>query len=152
MQNVDLSERDRFEEERKNLFDEAPERRRELFEHTTGIINSEVDLQIVISVLNVNFGCVGGWKTPHIESRGGYTAVRVTDKSTGDNNLGVTNNYIKNSNRIREPSGVNRKNRSHINRAYADGYHFDKSARRREEAKAIEVEAYVKEIIEKLEG
>ena len=29
MQNVDLSQRDRFEEERKNLFDEAPERRRE---------------------------------------------------------------------------------------------------------------------------
>ena len=111
MQNVDLSQRDRFEEERKDLFDEAPERRRELSERTTVIINTEVDTQIVSSVLNVKFGCVGGW-----------------------------------------PSGVNRKNRSHINRAYADGYHFDKSARRREEAKAIEVEAYVKEIIEKLEG
>jgi hypothetical protein len=153
MQSIDLTDLNSFDEDLKALLEEVPERRRELHERIADAMKEEVDFQIANSGLNDNSGRIKNWQSWHVGSRGGYAAVRASDKSIGDNSPGAITNYLENGHKIREPSENSKKYRPRIKTPYISGYHFYQSARNNVEWRAIaEAEEYVKEIAQRLEG
>ncbi len=151
MQSVDLTALERLDKDLQELFDELPDRRRQLHEKIAKDIKDEVDIQIALSGLNDSSGNIKAWQEPHVGSWGGYAAVRASDASTGDRSPGAITNYLENGHKIREPSENSKKYRPRIKTSYVCGYHFYQSARYNVEWRAIAAaEEYVNDITRKL--
>ena len=88
-----------------------------------------------------------------VGSGGGYAAIRPVDTSTGDNSPGAITNYLESGHKIRRPSGLARRYRSRIRKAYVDGYHFYQKAETRVEAKAIKLaQEFADKLAKRIEG
>lgn len=135
------------------ILKELPEERRKLHHELAEMIKKEVDTQIVAAGVNDSQGNIRKWQESHVGSRGGYAAVRASDKSTGDNSPGAITNYLTSGHKIRPASGKAKRYKPKIKKAYVDGRHFYQAAQKSVDAKAIQiVSKFADELAARLEG
>lgn len=139
MQSINLSALDGLTKDLDALLGKMPQKNRELHEELAQLAKAEVDAQIAASGVNDSSGKIKGWQEPHVGSRGGYAAVRVSDAGTGNNSPGAITNYLGSGHRIRRPGGRSKRYRPAIKKPYVDGKHFYQIAQVSVESKAIGV-------------
>lgn len=106
MQGVDVSQMDALTQRIEKLITGLPAKRRELHKKIATLLQHEVQKSIGDSGLNDDSGKVKSWQEQYIGSKGGYAAVRATDKgsgkypSTGPNSPGAVTNYLESGHKI----------------------------------------------------
>ena len=87
-------------------------------------LKEALDSRITASGLQDTHGKVRSWQVQYRGSRGGYVAIRATNKSTGDNSPGAITNYLESGHRVRFPSGKSQRYRPEVHVARARAFKF----------------------------
>jgi hypothetical protein len=162
MQSVDLDGLKALDRDLKEILDDRPNLRREMFARIGEAVLDEVRTRIDVSI-DDSEGHVQSWQESHVGSGGGYAAVRaesgIDEETAGEwagqnSSMGAITNYLENGHKVRPPSGyAKRRRKGRAKKAYVEGHHFYLGARLMAESIAIrEAEDYVEEIAKKLEG
>lgn len=153
MQNIEISELEKFNSDLDKLLKEVPSARRELHERIAKMAGNEVNKEIAQAGFKGGGEKLRNWQEVHVGSKGGYAAVRPTSASSGSDSPGAITNYNESGHKIRTPSGKSKNYRPKIKVPYVEGRHFYQNARRTAEKEAIEIaEDFADKLAEKLEG
>lgn len=151
MQSIDLSALEGFTKDLDTLLKKMPDKKRELHVGLANLTKAEVDTQIEASGVSSNK--IKSWQEAHVGSRGGYAAVRASNRGNGNNSPGAITQYLEGGHKIRSPSGKSKRYKPAIRKPYVDGKHFYKIARTAVESKAIDVvNQFAEDLVKELGG
>lgn len=98
----------RLSERMQQIVRDAPDQQRALHERLGETLLDDVRHRAPISVKGHDLGhgeyhergTLRRWQTKYIGTRGGYAAIRATDKPKGSNGAGAITNYVENGHRV----------------------------------------------------